>query len=136
MSDIQYGTRVMIFNLDGKVVGTAMPSKKFFGKTVVGMICPFTRNINSSMKSPEECEAMMEKNPTWTFGPSFYTAKCEMDGDDVVIELTHNALPEWNSKFTVPFQVNWKEDFKNSLNESMKKIGRETHIGNYSSMSV
>jgi hypothetical protein len=135
MSDINVGSRQVIRNSEGKVVGTFLPSKKHFGKFAVTTFLP-SGEAHTTIKGVSDWVMITERNPDWTFSPSYYTVACGKEGDEVVIELTHNSVPEWNTTFRVPHAMNWQDSFLISFRMGMMSLGRETHIGNFVDLTV
>lgn len=132
---INVGSRQIIRNAEGKVVGTFLPSKKHFGKMAVTMFLP-SGDPHTTIKGQEDWLMIQERNPDWTFAPSYYTVSCKKEGGEVVIELTHNSIAEWNTTFRVPHTPNWQDSFLASFRMGMQALGRETHIGNFVDLSV
>ena len=134
MSGIDVGSRQVIVNPEGKIVGTFLPSKKFPGKIA------FTRFIPGGTKfsheGPEDWSQLTEKNPDWIFKHSYFMVECKKEGNDVVIMLTHNCIPEWNTTYRVLHQLNWRDGFLDQFRLAQRTLGRETHIGNFFDLTV
>lgn len=135
MSSINVGSRQVIINAEGKVVGTFLPSKKHFGKMAVTMFLP-SGDPHTTIKGQEDWLQIQERNPDWSFKPSFFTVACKKEGNEVVITLTHNEIPEWNATFRVEHTVGWSEKFLDSFRLTQRTLGRETHIGNFADLTV
>lgn len=134
MSDINVGQRQVIRNSEGKIVGTFLPSKKHFGKWAVTTF--LSSGPHTTIKGQSDWLMIVERNPDWTFSASYYTVACTVENKEVVIELTHNCIPEWNATFRVSHEPNWQDSFLISFRMGMLNLGRETHIGNFVDLTV
>lgn len=132
---INVGSRNLIYNAEGKLVGSFLPSKKHFGKWAVTTFLS-TGEAHTVIRGEEDWIQIMERNPDWAFTHSYYTVKCTKEGTEVVIELTHNVESGWNTTFRVPHEPNWQDKFLLSFRQGMIALGRETHIGNFVDLSV
>lgn len=135
MSSINVGSRQVILNAEGKVVGTFLPSKKHFGKMAVTIFLP-SGDPHTTIKGQEDWLQIQERNPDWSFKPSFFTVACKKDGNEVVITLTHNQISEWHTTYRVEHTVGWQENFLQSFRSAQISLGRETHIGNFFDLTV
>lgn len=135
MSRINVGSRQIILNAEGKLVGTFLPSKKHFGKMAVTTFLP-SGEPHTTIKGQEDWLQIQERNPDWTFKPSYFTVQCKKEGGEVVISLTHNEIPEWNATYRVEHTVGWSENFLASFRLAQMMLGRETHIGNFFDLTV
>jgi len=135
MSSINVGSRQVIINAEGKVVGTFLPSKKHFGKMAVTMF-QTDGTPHLTIKGQEDWLMIQERNPDWTFQHSYYTVQCKKDGSDVVIQLTHSTVSDWNSTYRVPHEMNWSKNFLDQFILAQRLLGRETHIANFASLTV
>lgn len=133
--NINVGARQVIRNAEGKLIGTFIPSKKHLGKIALTTYLP-TGEAHTTIRGQEDWIQIKDRNPDWDFAPSYYTVACKKEGDEVVIELTHNAIPEWNTTFRVPHTPNWQDSFLISFRMGMMTLGRETHIGNFVDLTV
>lgn len=135
MSSINIGSRQVILNAEGKVVGTFLPSKKHFGKMAVTMFLP-SGDPHTTIKGQEDWLQIQERNSDWTFKPSFFTVACKKEGNEVAIILTHNQIPDWHTTYRVEHTVGWQENFLQSFRSAQISLGRETHIGNFFDLTV
>lgn len=134
--DIDVGSRKLIRNGSGMVVGTVIPSKKFPGKKTHVQILPSGDQGNVKFHGPIEWEKELEKNPDWTLEPSYFLCKCEYNDGIITILLVHNSVPSWNTIRMVKMSSGWSTPFLVEWRESQMKVGRETHIGNCYDLSV
>lgn len=135
MRDINIGKRQIITDATGKIVGTAIPSKKYPGKMA------FTRYISASevhvsVKGEQDWAMMLDRNPDWSFSPSYFTVECKLDGSEVVITLTHNCVSDWNGIYRVVHEENWQDKFLTQFRLVQTSLSRETHIANFGDLSV
>ena len=135
MSGMNIGKRQIIKDATGKTVGSFIPSKKYPGKIALTRFLSGT-DVHVSIKGQEDWLKVQEVNPDWSFMPSFYTVACKKEGNEVVITLTHNEIPEWNATFRVEHTVGWSEKFLDSFRFTQRALGRETHIGNFADLTV
>lgn len=136
MSKIDIGSRSLIRNGSGTVVGTAIPSKKFPGKVTHVQILPSGDQGNVLHHGPIEWAKKLEENPDWSLEPSFYLVKCEYKDGCVTILLVHNSVPSWNTTRMVPMTSEWSKGFLARWRTEQMEVGRETHIANFSDLSV
>jgi hypothetical protein len=135
MIGMNVGSRRVIVNPEGKIVGTFLPSKKHMGKIALTTFLP-SGTPHTVIKGQEDWLQIQERNPDWTFKESFFTVECKKDGTEVVITLTHNCVPEWHATYRVDHQPNWQESFLDQFRLAQRMLGRETHIGNFFDLTV
>jgi hypothetical protein len=135
MSGMNVGLRQVIVNPEGKIVGTFLPSKKHIGKIALTTFLP-SGDPHTVIKGQEDWLQIQERNPDWTFKHSYFTVECKKEGDEVVIILTHNCIPEWNTTYRVSHQPNWQDGFLDQFRLAQRTLGRETHIGNFFDLTV
>jgi hypothetical protein len=136
MSNIDVGSRKLIRNTAGQVVGTVIPSKKFPGKMTHVQILPSGDQGNVLLHGPIEWAKKLEENPDWTLEPSYFLCKCEYKDGIITILLVHNSVPSWNTIRMVPMISGWSTPFLEDWKTGQIKMGRETHIGNRYDLSV
>jgi hypothetical protein len=136
MSNIDVGSRNLIRNPAGQVVGTVIPSKKFPGKTTHVQILPSGDQGNVLHHGPIEWAKKLEENPGWSLEPSYFLCRCEYKDGFITILLVHNSVPSWNTIRMVPFQLDWQTAFWKTWNDGQIALGRETHVGNRHELCV
>lgn len=135
MSDINVGSRLLIRNADGKVIGNFLPSRKHLGKTTLTLLRS-DGTTHTTVRGEKDWAQVLELHPEWCFAHSFYVVKCHKDENDVVVELEHNSVAEWCSTFRVVHTYGWQNAFLTSFRAAMIPLGRETHIGNFVDLTV
>ena len=129
MSRIDIGSRSLIRNSEGKVVGTVIASKTFPGKHTYVRFLPSGDTV-VKQDGPMEWQKRLDENVDWSLDPSYFLVKCECVAGIITIQLVHNSMPSWNTIRMVPFQLNWQDAFWADWNKGQIDMGRETHIGN------
>jgi hypothetical protein len=129
------GARKVIRNAEGKIVGTFIPSKKHFGKiALTRFLAPGI--THTTIQGQDDWAMITERNPDWIFENSYFTVECKKDGGEVVIQLTHSTVDEWNTTVRVAHEMGWQDKFLLSFRDAQRILGRETHIGNFADLTV
>lgn len=129
------GKAFTILDSSGKPIGRGIPRKE----PSKGFAATFTVDGQLVVRAygPLEMGNKMSVNG-WTTAPSYLTVTRVVANPDntVSVTLMHNAFAAWNQLITVPFSEDWKKAVTARLIELNNLTGSETHIANFSDLTV
>jgi len=129
------GKAFTILDSSGKPIGRGLPRKD----PSKGFAATFTVDNQLVVRTwgPLELANKIAVNG-WTTAPSYLTVTRVVSNPDgtVSVTLMHNTNAAWNQLITVPFGEDWKKAVTWRLIELNNSSGSETHIANFSDLTI